>query len=164
MRNDKPRTCHPDKAQRRGISKISRNKRFFTFVQNDNSLRLCHHETEWGISFFIPRKGGRTPPLHITPSRLRRTPTPPLYELPPSFAVFAFSEVASVRCVITNQFALHSLTRNFILFEKRESLFPPLTERSDEESPFQHIFPFSFLLSISSFLLTSRWQCFNALP
>ena len=29
------RTCHPDRAQRRGISKISRNKRFFTFVQND---------------------------------------------------------------------------------------------------------------------------------
>ena len=46
---------------------------------------------------------------------------PPLSKLPPGFAVFAFSEVASVRCVITNQFALYSLTRNFMLFEKRES-------------------------------------------
>ena len=61
-----------------------------------------------------PRGTSRTP----SPSG---TLTPPLNKLPPGFAVFAFSEVASVRCVITNQFALHSLTRNFILFEKRES-------------------------------------------
>ena len=36
--------------------------------------------------------------------------------------VFAFGEFAPVRCVITNKFALHSLTRNFALFKKRESL------------------------------------------
>ena len=42
-------------------------------------------------------------------------------EPPHSLRVFAFGEVASVRCVITNKFALHSLTRNYILF-KRESL------------------------------------------
>ena len=35
--------------------------------------------------------------------------------------VFAFGEFALVRCVITNKFALHSLTRNFVLFKKRES-------------------------------------------
>ena len=35
--------------------------------------------------------------------------------------VFAFGEFALVRCVITNKFALHSLTRNFALFKKRES-------------------------------------------
>jgi len=36
--------------------------------------------------------------------------------------VFAFGEFVPVRCVITNKFALHSLTRNFALFKKRESL------------------------------------------
>ena len=50
-------------------------KRFFrakpsttrlTFARNDNSLRLSHPETEWGISFFIPRKGGLTPPLQLS--------------------------------------------------------------------------------------------------
>ena len=85
-------------------------------------------------------RGGVGPPLARTPHRCAELPyrgaivcsykTPPLYELPPGFAVFAFSEVASVRCVITNQFALHSLTRNFILFEKRESLGDRLRWRS----------------------------------
>ena len=55
--------------------------------------------------------------------------------LPPGFAVFASGEVACVRLAITNKFASHSLTRNFILFKKRESFLfinPPLCQEEGD--------------------------------
>ena len=45
-----------------------------------------------------------------------------LFYLPPGFAVFASGEVACVRLAITNKFASHSLTRNFILLQRGECL------------------------------------------
>jgi hypothetical protein len=51
------------------------------------------------------------------------------FNLPPGFAVFASGEVACVRLAITNKFASHSLTRNFILL-RRGRVFSPYLKLS----------------------------------
>ena len=62
--------------------------------------------------------------LILMPERAKRptratTWLPDGHELPPPAGI-AFGEVACARRAITNKFALYSLARNFVLFEKRE--------------------------------------------